>query len=272
MPADGKGIYVDPGTEPVDHTSESGDEPTEEVTEEVDEGEPEVEEEVEGTEETEEGEEETPEPAPIPADIAQKAAFYDYVQTQEGALDYLIEAGLGLGKSMDDLEQFFLGKTTEEPTEEESEDGDQVMTRAEFRAEQAKLEGKLDERDRERQLQAQAAVVNKAATDSLKALRIGEEPLTEKQLMVVANFVDQRLDEDDYYDVAKVTGAIEEAFKDFTEAMGFTTEGKKVVKRKVVPKGLKGATGGAVTEDEPMDLEEGFRRARAQLKAAGELG
>lgn len=270
MPADGKGIYVDSGEEPVDHT---GDEPDEIEDDEI--------EEVENDEAPKPGdadyvdpdaddeEEETP-PATLPKEAADAIAFQKYLGTKDGAVDFLIEAGLGLGKSVDELEAFFMGKPAE-ADDEEDDDDDGVMTRAEYRAAEAKREEADQARRQQDRLVEQAKVIQAVAIDKLQSYKVGEEDLTEKQRTVVANFADTYLDEDTQYDPQAVAAALDQGFKDFTEAMGFTAEGKKVVKRKVVPKGLKGSTGGASEESEPQNLTEAFARARKKLKEQGEI-
>lgn len=259
---EGNEPYVDPGTEPEDHTGAEEIEEPEEV-EEVD---PEVPQ--PGDADYVDPEEE-PEPVEPPAEAQEALAFYKHVQTKDGAVDFLIEAGLGLGKSIDELEAFFSGAPQEPVEEEDDSELDRVMTFREFQEQQAKLEGKLSEREQLAKQQAQAEKVRATAVETVEGLRIGEEELTEKQRTVVLNFADTYLDENSQWDPAAVKEAIGKGFKDFTDAMGFTTEGKKVVKRKVVPKGLKGSTGGATEEGEPTNLKDAFARARKQYKAAG---
>lgn len=257
--------YVDPGTEPVDHTE--NDDPEIPQPGDADYVDPDAEEEVEEVEE--ESSEETVE---LPAEAQAAIDFYNYVQTKDGAVDFLIEAGLGLGKSLDELEAFFMG--AEAPSSEDDDDdddGDRVMTFKEFQAAQKAAEERQRAERQADQQRVAAERVRTVAIETVDALRVGDEALTPKQRDVVLNFADTHLTEDTWLDPEEVKKAIAAGFADFTEAMGFTTEGKKVVKRKVVPKGLKGSTGGAAEEGEPQTLQDGFARARKQLRDAGEL-
>jgi hypothetical protein len=271
---DGKGIYVDPGTEPTNNMGIEDEPEDDEPEVEIDPDVPQPGDADYVEPEPKDDEDDEPE-VELPKAAKDALAFQEYLATKDGAVDFLIEAGLGLGKTVDELEAFFSGEAAPADDDDESkDDADEVMTKAEFRKEQERLaEEARQEREQERR-EAQATVVRTAAIEKVDALKLGtdDDPkdLSPKQRTIVLNFADEYLDDESMWDPAKVKEAIDKGFADFLTETGFTAAGKKVVKRTKVPTPLKGKSGGAVEEGEPQNLKDAFARARKKLRESGD--
>lgn len=268
MPYEGREPYVDPGTEPEETGAEEVDEgealegdpdfeePTDEPTDETE------------SEEADDTEEVEAPAAELPEAARQALAFANHVGTPEGAIDFFIEAGLGMGKTVDEMEAFLMGAGA--PADDEDEDDDErVMTVKEWKAAQKEI-SQQTRAEREAEEQARAtAQIQSIVSEVMPTFKLGDEELSPRQRRTVLNNADDYLDEDSQWDPKAVREAMAKGFADFVADSGFSVEGKKVIKRKVVPKGIKGSTGGAATPVEPQTVAEGIARARKQLKAAG---
>lgn len=196
--------------------------------------------------------------------------FQAYLNTQEGAADFFVDAGLALGIDPDRLEALFKADeaATAEALAAAEEEDSRVLTAKEVRdLIKAEAVDPITQAQQAQQQAQQVAVVQ--STVNAEAARL---EIPANVLPIVLNFADAHLAPGEMYDPEKVKVAMGKGLEDWQAVVQQDHTAylaKKAESSKGAPTPLKGGSPGGEVEAEPMNTKEAKERVRAQMRSAG---